>query len=273
VDSSGNFPLLNDSAHGIAPAHEELAQFSQSLGIQSLARNDQRQFDHGWSGQNLSGYWVLEQNEIRVVFDAAPLGPDHLPGHAHCDLLSVLLDFRGENILTDTGVVEYAETPRRRYSRSTAAHNTVMLDRLEQGQIWKSFRMGKRGRPLNPQTSSSQISCEHTGFAQWRPGLRHRRTIAFLQNGFEILDDLAGPAEHSFRASFHFAPDMVVDQMAAGRFQVSKGLLFEVEGADATVTSSEFYREFGIIQERPCLVLSGNFRRSHRLSVRCTSSF
>jgi Heparinase II/III-like protein/Heparinase II/III N-terminus len=272
VDASGNFPLLNDSAHGLAPEQKDLAQYSQRLALRPLAQVELRKFDHGWAGQNLSGYWVLEQEEMRVIFDTAPLGPDYLPGHAHCDMLSVQLDFRGENILTDTGVFEYAETSRRCYLRSTAAHNTVTLDGLEQGQIWKSFRLGKRGHPRNLRISPAQVSSEHTGFAKWRRGLRHRRTLVFLQHGFEILDDLAGPAEHSFRACFHFAPGVIVDQIAPRRFQIANGIRFEVEGADTTVITTEFYPEFGLIQERPCLVLTGNFQRTHRLSVRCTSS-
>ena len=135
------------------------------------------QFDAGWAGRNLSGYRILENGRMRVLFDAAPLGPDYLPGHAHCDMLAVLLDFDGKNILTDTGVYEYAETDRRMYSRSTRAHNTVVIDGLEQGDLWKSFRLGRRGAPTGFALTSSSVSCSHTGFEQWRPGIRHVRTL------------------------------------------------------------------------------------------------
>ena len=62
-------------------------------------------------------------------------------------MLSVLLDFEGQNILTDTGVSQYEEGEQRQYERGTSAHNTVVLDGLEQAEIWKSFRVGRRGHP------------------------------------------------------------------------------------------------------------------------------
>ena len=63
-----------------------------------------------------------------LVCDAAPIGPDYLPGHAHGDLLSFELSLGGHRVFVDSGVESYEADELRRYCRSTRAHNTVELD-------------------------------------------------------------------------------------------------------------------------------------------------
>lgn len=272
AEPGGAIPLLNDSAHGIAPACDQLRDYAQGLNIALWSLPTATMFEHGWKGRELSGYWVIENEALRVLFDTAALGPDYLPGHAHCDMLSLLLDFRGDQVLADTGVFEYAEGARRTYSRSTAAHNTVIIDAFEQGDIWKSFRMGKRGHPIGKRASTSEISCEHTGFAIWDGSLRHRRTVKLLANGVEIVDELRAGSPRTYAASFHFAPGVTIEEEQRSRFRIGNGMLFEVTGSDAAITTSEYYPEFGLIRERACLVLSGKFKGERRFSLKCTYS-
>lgn len=270
IDAQHNIPLLNDSVHGIASPYDQLRTYAERLGLRSFAPCSAVSRDFGWNETDLSGYRVLNNGVLRVIFDTAPLGPDYLLGHAHCDMLSVLLDFKGQSVLTDTGVVEYAESPRRAYSRSTAAHNTVTLDGLEQGDIWKSFRMGKRGRPANLQVSASEISCEHTGFEQWQKTLKHQRTLKLLKHGFELLDTVRGRGKHFFCSRFHFAPGIVVTRAGGDRYCAASNLFFEVFGCDSQITTSEYYPQFGVTEERTCLVLSGTFREVRQFGLRCS---
>ena len=96
VDEKGNIPLLNDSAHGIAPGFDELRSYARRLGVSPNEDREDELKIGPWTGRNLSGYLVLKNGPFRLIFDTAILGPDHLPGHAHCDMLSVLLDFEEE---------------------------------------------------------------------------------------------------------------------------------------------------------------------------------
>lgn len=269
--TSERLPLLNDSAHGVAPSLEQLMAYGDLLEAEPVEHGKPVEFSDGWRGHEFSGYWVLENGRLELLFDTAMLGPDYLPGHAHCDMLSVLLNFGKHPVLTDTGVFEYAESARRTYSRSTSAHNTVMLDNLEQADIWKSFRMGKRGHPANRSVTATEISCEHTGFHVQSRGLLHRRTVRLLPSGFEIVDAVAGPAKHRFDARFHFAVGTEVHQVSATEFRVGD-LTFTVIGADASVGPSEMYPEFGVSELRSCLTLSGTFVHRHQFGLRCTYS-
>lgn len=272
MDASAHFSLLNDAAYGIAPTYQQLLEYAERCSVKPLRHSFGTRMDGGWNSRNFSGYRVIRNDDFRVLFDTALLGPDYLPGHAHCDMLSILLEFRGENVLADTGVYEYAETANRNYSRSTAAHNTVSLDGLEQADIWKSFRMGKRGHPNEVRETSCEISCEHDGFSKQRRGLKHKRTLRLLANGIEVFDEVSGPAAHRFQAYFHFEPGLRLQEIRPNEFLTTNGLVCSVSGGAATRTSTEYYPEFGLIQTRECLVVSGTFRFNHRFRFRCTSS-
>jgi len=272
TDGQGDYPLLNDSAHGGATHYLELLAYAQRLGVQPRQEQIPRVSVGGWQGYFLSGYWVMSFGPLRLIFDAALLGPDYLPGHAHCDMLSVLLDFNGKPIFTDTGIYEYAEGPSRTYSRSTAAHNTVVLDGLEQAECWKSFRMGRRGQPWNLQQNGKTIRCGHTGFALWRRGLYHEREITFHPKGFEIADHLRGPGRHHFQAFLHCHPDVHIKSIGDGNMVINDGLSLEILGAQVRLTTSEYYPEFGVVLTRPCLVLSGSFLHKGVFGVKCTFS-
>ena len=270
TDAQGDFPLLSDSAHGGSTHYTELLAYARRLGVQPNQEQIPRVTVGEWEGFFLSGYWVMSHNQLRLIFDTALLGPDYLPGHAHCDMLSVLLDINGKSIFADTGIYEYAEGRRRMYSRNTAAHNTVMLDGLEQADCWKSFRMGLRGHPRNIQQEGQTIRCSHTGFAIWQRGLYHERELALRQNGFDITDHLRGPSQHNFQAFFHCHPDVQLKSTSDGNIVINDCLYLEPWGAQVNISSSEYYPEFGVVLNRPCLILNGSFFRRGSFGLKCT---
>ena len=162
VDDQGQIPLLNDAAYGITSPYRELLSYAHLLGVAPDFQNIPKIKIGPWSGRNLSGYLSIGHGPFRVLWDTAPLGPDHLLGHAHCDMLSVLLDFWGQSILTDTGVSQYDESKQRLYERGTAAHNTVVLDGLDQADIWKAFRVGRRGYPKDFKIEGQRMRCSQS---------------------------------------------------------------------------------------------------------------
>lgn len=272
VDAEGQIPLLNDSAGGMARGSHALRCYAARLGIAAAEEPAATRVLGDWRGSNWSGYWVFRGagDRMRLWFDTAPLGPDHLPGHAHCDMLAVLLEADGRPVLTDTGVLEYAEGPARTLARSTAAHNTVRLDGLEQAEMWKSFRMGRRGHPGPARFDGNQVRCAHDGFAQQRPELRHERVLEFRPDGFLLADELTGPGAHRFDSHFHFAPGIEVELESPGQWRVDRSLRFRVRGAEARLETSLYFPEFGRAIERPRLVLSGTFQRQTRVELLCT---
>lgn len=267
-------PLLNDAAYGVAPASDELEAYAARLDLRSdFSRIKRTEFDHGWRGRNCSGYQVIEREGVRLIFDTAKIGPDYLPGHAHCDMLSLLCDIGDQPVFADTGVHEYSESERRHYSRSTLAHNTISIDEGEQAEIWKSFRVGRRGRPIDVSCEAAGVRAGHSGFAAVRTGVYHHRRLLLSQDGFSVEDDLSGPGGHSFCGRWHLHPGLQVKSLAGGEFVLNGRLRVRISGAAVRVIETEYYPQYGIIEKRPCLEFTGRFSGTTRVVTTCTFCF
>jgi len=56
----------------------------------------------------------------------------------------------------DSGVHGYDGSPLRDYCRSTAAHNTLMVDGIEQFRFWKTFRVAGRAETFSDTVSEAE---------------------------------------------------------------------------------------------------------------------
>lgn len=191
------FPHFNDATDGVAPAYSVVRAFGAALGVSvdppAPARLSLPRYVH-WSGP---GYdlWI----------DAAPIGPDHIPGHAHADSHGFELNVRGLRWLVDTGTSTYEKNAQRQFERSTAAHNTVGVDDKDSSDVWSGFRVGERARVQILAESSDEISLAHDGYRGM--GITHVRSFRREASParFKIIDVLTG-AQRDRRCSafWHF---------------------------------------------------------------------
>jgi uncharacterized heparinase superfamily protein len=197
--------LFNDAAHHIAPTLDDLRQYAARLGITT------RQPTHaGLVYLGDSGYFRYETPDYCLIGDAGALGPDYIPGHGHCDMLSFELSVRGEPVICDTGVSTYRPGHRRQHERSTAAHNTVQVGNLEQSEVWAAFRVGRRARIVRCVNGPDSIEAAHDGYRLART--IHSRRFDFARERIVIRDYLEGAPSASLCAvaRFHFAPGIDV---------------------------------------------------------------
>jgi hypothetical protein len=142
------------------------------------------------------GYYVLSSrrgtaDETLLVADAGPLGLPPLAAHGHADALAFTLSVGGREFLVDPGTYDYYSEPRwREYFRSTAAHNTVRVDGLDQSVsagrfLWKSKA---RTALLNWRTDASadMLEAAHDGYRRLPDPVGHRRTIV-LHKGERVI--------------------------------------------------------------------------------------
>ena len=266
----GSIPLFNDAAEEIAPPPADTLAYAHA--VLSETAPPRTAYPH-------AGVFVLGAPGAHVVCDAGPIGPDHLPAHAHADIFSFEASFGGHRFVTDTGVYEYAAGENRQHDRSTAAHNTVGVDGLDQAECWGSFRVARRFPP-------QQVSYEERGDARRLSGLFdgwstlvgdeivHRRTFG-LEPGLLIVEDhVAGKGQHRVEARVHLHPAVEVERQGEGRFRLSRdGVSVEVrvEGAAARVEQSRYSPRFGVALGRACLVIGGSVALP--VQVRCTFSY
>ncbi|HEX5733908.1 MAG TPA: alginate lyase family protein [Blastocatellia bacterium] len=147
-------------------------------------------------------------DERYLIFDCGPLGDG---GHGHYDLLNVEIAARGRPLVIDPGRYTYSEqAPNwRRWFKSTAAHNTVSVDGLDQ----TPYRRGKPKGPIAQGRFIKRLSAP--GFdvlcgEATSPAYEvvHTRQIFFIAGEYWIIADrLRGARPHRFDLRFHLLPE------------------------------------------------------------------
>jgi len=264
VHQDGDIPFFNDSALRIAPSPKEIFRYAESLGIKTV------QFDHVSKNRSLIniyekpdfGLFIFENRKSKCIFDAGMIGPDHLPGHAHCDTLSYELSISGHRCIVNSGTYQYAGTLRNLF-RATSAHNTVRVDSKEQHEIWSTFRVARRGYPFNLQIFRSNnygsIAASHSGYTRLAGKIVHRREIVCRDDSWVVTDCLEGRGMHQADNYIHFHPDVQIISKSSSEVKCS---LYDVafslkvlEGESIDWEEGLYSPEFGVSEINQVLVL------------------
>lgn len=183
----GTFPLFNDAAIGISAAPDEiLANAARMIGFRPKTQLD--------AVRDCDQFFALDMEPFFCVVDGAPIGPDYNPGHAHSDNFTFELFFYGQRLVVDAGVFGYDVTPERIASRSTRAHNTVVVNGLEQSEAWGGFRVARRSNPLFSR-ADKQGDClvfrgKYANQVDRKQGITHERVIVVSPARWVLAWDL-----------------------------------------------------------------------------------
>ncbi len=190
----GRTPLFNDAGDNVAkPLSDALLQGLKSeFGICPDAEGHRAFPD--------AGYYCLGNGHIKIILDAGKMAPDHMPGHGHCDGLSFELGLEGRPFLVNAGTGQY-QGELRPYFRSTAAHNTVLIDGKEQSVCWGEHRVGKRITAVSGAYGDRWVGGSLTTCF----GKRQVRQIGLKDRLVVIKDRIRGRGA----GYFHLAPEYV----------------------------------------------------------------
>lgn len=193
----GRIAFFNDAAFGIAPEPATIVDYARRLGIKA---NQQVLSD--------SGYVRLESECAVALFDAAPIGPDYQPGHAHADTLSFELSLGGRRAIVNTGISTYEKCADRHAQRGTAAHNTVRIDCQDSSEVWSAFRVARRARPLSVITDHTTfVEASHDGYSRLKDPVIHMRRLTLASNELQVKDTIQAKREHQVEITFHVHPE------------------------------------------------------------------
>jgi len=207
-----------------------------------------------------TGYVRLAARDAVALLDVAKIGPDYLPGHPHADTLSFELSLFSQRVFVNGGTSEYGTGELRQFERSTAAHNTVVVNSENSSEVWGGFRVARRAYPrdllIEKSSDSVVVSCAHDGYCRLPGKPIHRRTWEFSETVLVVTDHIAGRFDHAF-AYFHLHPSMTVSSDASGHWvlQLPQGYraLVTVEAGEASVENSHYAPEFGKRLKTKCL--------------------
>lgn len=238
-------PLFNDAAYGISPSLADIQAYASRLSIEvdnfgTVCLTDLPS----------SGYFRYEGDNYSFFGDAGQIGPDYIPGHAHCDMLNFALFAHGQPVIVDTGISTYEVGDRRHHERSTAAHNIVQVGNVEQSEIWSAFRVARRAKIIqrDVQKNSVTAACKN-----YNSTYVHRRQFDFEQQQIRLSDRIECKKNNSpATARFHVHSDL--DLSVAGTRVLAGPISFEFKGAvKIQLMPYEYAPEFNKLIPATCI--------------------
>jgi len=180
------------------------------------------------------GYYVFHGKDCRLLYKAGPFGYLSTGAHGHADALSVTLAIGREWWLVDPGTYTYHSSGEwRNYFRSTAAHNTLCVNKTSQSEIAGDFLWSQKTNVQvrcvdwnicsSPQTLS-RVCASHLGYAD--QGVKHERTVSCDGvHSFELHDLMTfdeGLSQCDLQLAFHFHPDIYLQQLDTHRWLATR---------------------------------------------------
>ncbi len=246
---NGAMPCLNDTTNGIAPTSKQLFEYAKNLNIElnQMALGE-------------SGYRKFSNKNIEAIVDVGKIGPDYIPGHAHSDTFNFILQYQDKPFIVDTGISTYEKNVRRNIERSTASHNTVMINGKEQSDVWGGFRIGKRAEITKLEETQNSILAIHDGYKNI--GCEHQRKFSLQENQFQIEDLIIGKGEGI--ANLHFHPELKLElknQSIIGTFGQ-----IDFEGFDQVKLESYLFAQ-GFNQTQKAICAKITFKNKLKTSI------
>jgi len=213
-----------------------------------------------------AGVYVLRSGEDFVLFTAGPVGSDGLGNHKHNDVLAIEVHFAGEDILVDPGTYAYTSDPAARNGfRSTAAHNTVSIDGVEQnrfpGQSVFALHADATPRLVTwcPSPDGGKVVAEHDGYCRLSAPVVHRRSVSLDAGSRVFVEDtvahaVSAIAAHRLAWTFAFAPGCTVTRRDGGWLIVTpcgrRATLTDPTDPSGTILPMTFTSETGSVSPR-----------------------
>ena len=191
--------------------------------------NFKRSFPQG--GYYILGSHLHEDDEVRMVVDAGPLGYGGIAAHGHADALSVYMSVAGEEILIDPGTYAYhTEAKWRDYFRGTSAHNTLRIDRVDQSEVGGNFMWLFKAEATVENYQNTERNCvfqaSHNGYTRLADPVIHHRSINYDKNSqsYEIIDTISGKSSHSTEQFWHLSEVAEVECLSEHELIITSGL-------------------------------------------------
>ncbi len=176
----------------------------------SRPRRTSRAFGHG-------GYFVMRDGwaptDNYLLVDCGEVGALS-GGHGHADALAIETAIGGKTLLVDSGTYTYHESAELRdYFRTTAAHNTLVIDEKSQSEpggkfSWKT-RADSKVHSWIGEERFNFFEGSHDGYERLDEPATHKRSILYLKNDYWIMrDHVETFGTHEYALNFHFNKEM-----------------------------------------------------------------
>ncbi|MCP3917056.1 MAG: hypothetical protein GY711_16030 [bacterium] len=245
----GGIALFNDAALGLHPETSKLREWLGRMDVEPLR-------SEGEAGALMpSGYFAVRDDSGDALFmDAAEIGPDHQPGHAHADFLAIEVSFAHMRFIVDGGNHDYEPSRERAWARSVEAHSTVYVDGEEPLELWGAFRVGRRGRPIDVACDTRAdgarvFRARHTGYRHLRGSPVPSRRVVWSGGTVEVADAVEARAARACTSQLRVDGAWRLERVAPKRLRFTRGAteVWVVGGSEIEVSASRWFPRFGTV--------------------------
>ncbi len=158
------------------------------------------------------GFHVLRGAGAVVTVSAGAQGQHGVGGHSHNDKLSFELHLHGRPVIVDPGTGTYTRDPAERNAfRSTAMHNTLELDGVEQAPLepGRLFALPEAARArvqvFQPGAELERLTVRHDGYRALSSPVGVERTFVLdkRERALGVTDALVGVGVHAVVGRIH----------------------------------------------------------------------
>jgi hypothetical protein len=178
-----------------------------------------------------SGFAILKRSTFHAFVICCGKGMEGHCGHTHNDFLSFELEAFGTSFLTDSGSYVYTQDPAfRNRMRSTASHNTVLVENQEQNHfpVDQLFEIASNTSPRVEvwQNNNDYSLLKGAYDLECKAGkrVRHARTFFLEKHSglFLIRDQIFGKSTVDLKTFFHFGENVNVALLEENSYLASK---------------------------------------------------
>lgn len=228
-----------------------------------------------WAKQDVGIYKLASEHTQVFINNSSPgkFTDDifAVGSHAHADLLSLIISYKGKQVLVDPGSYIYtSDYKKRNLFRSTSMHNTISIDQKSQFEIQTRdlFLFGTHASVediLYDNISEVQkYKGSHNAYSYLDSGLIHTREVKLNKHKDLVIvcDKVIGNDQHEIVLNYHFHPQI---KLESGEGQIK---LFQKENLIGTMTfkgdkkfdvaiyDSEYSSSYGTVQNSQMIQLT-----------------
>ena len=198
-----------------------------------------------------AGYFGVRNAETYFVASCRSQTQASWPSGGDADCLSFEWSLRGRRMIVDAGVYEHKLSEWSDWSRSTLAHNTLILDGEDQVRF---HRHGGRASSAAARVSrweqvgtSQVIEGSHDGYQRLRGKPVHHRRILVGEHGLQIEDHVAGGAGQKTQARLLLHPDVSIVKRDKLLFLTSGDAIAALEtDHDTSIEEAWWFPKLGV---------------------------
>ena len=206
------------------------------------------------------GLYIMRHEANYMAIRCGDIGQNGQGGHAHNDQLSFVLNVGGEDIFVDPGTYVYTPFPEwRNHFRSTACHNTVMVNGEEQNKFydWNLFALHDNARAACLKWETGEkgdiFEGQHHGYQMLGKGMVCVRKIVFKSNQteWEIIDEINDNSHCTLQWNLVISPQVNPSQTDQHSFALegtkSKVLIQLEPGSEAITVDGYYSSKYGAV--------------------------